>query len=91
MAFDYKKEYKEFYLSKDEPSISDPELYKRLAELTRSKELWRESIPYVASLLENQSPRITAKALWLIGEMEPCDFCFVRHRKGEVLERTKSV
>ena len=49
--------------------MTDTELYKRLAELTRSKELWVESIPYVASLLENRSPRITAKALWLLGEM----------------------
>ncbi len=71
--------------------MSDTELYKRLAELTRSKELWAESIPFVASLQENQSPRITAKALWLIGEMGLRDFCFVRHRKGEVWERTKSV
>jgi len=49
--------------------MTDTELYKRLTELTRSKELWRESISYVASLLENHSTRIMAKALWLIGEM----------------------
>lgn len=33
------------------------------------KEAWRENIAYVASLLENNSPRIAAKALWLLGEM----------------------
>ena len=69
MAVDYKKEYKELDLPKDEPSMTDTELYKRLADLTRSKELWAENIPYVVSLLENRSPRIMAKALWLLGEM----------------------
>lgn len=37
--------------------------------LTRDKERWKESIPYVASLLENDSVKIKAKALWLLGEM----------------------
>ena len=32
---------------------------------------------------------IRTQTLWQGGEM--CDFCFVRHRKGEVWERTKSV
>ena len=45
------------------------ELYKALGALTKRKEAWRENIAYVASLLENNSPRITAKALWLLGEM----------------------
>jgi len=71
--------------------MTDTEMCKRPTGLTRSKELWAESIPYVSSLLENYSTRITAKALWLLGEMGQCDFCFVRHRKDEVWERTKSV
>ena len=45
------------------------ELYKALGALTKRKEAWRENIAYVASLLENNSPRIAAKALWLLGEM----------------------
>lgn len=40
-----------------------------MGDLTRSKGEWQENIPYMASLLENQSLKITAKALWLLGEM----------------------
>ena len=36
MAFDYKKEHKDFYLPKDRISMTDMELYKRLADLTRT-------------------------------------------------------
>ena len=35
----------------------------------RYKTIWKQNIPYVASLLKNQSPKITAKAMWLLGEM----------------------
>lgn len=49
--------------------MTDNELYRSLGALTKRKEDWKESIPYVASLLENQSTKITAKALWLLGEM----------------------
>ena len=47
----------------------DKDLYRELGSLTKRKEIWRENISFVASLLENQSTRITAKALWLLGEM----------------------
>ena len=49
--------------------MTDNDLYRSLGALTKRKEVWRENIPYVASLLENQSLKITAKALWLLGEM----------------------
>ena len=49
--------------------MTDNDLYRSLGALTKRKETWRESIPYVASFLENQSSKITAKALWLLGEM----------------------
>ena len=49
--------------------MAESELYKSLGELTRNKERWEESIPYVASLLPCESVKIQAKALWLIGEM----------------------
>lgn len=49
--------------------MDDNELYRRLGALTRKKEAWKESVPYVGTLLEGQSPRVTAKALWLLGEM----------------------
>ena len=49
--------------------MTEKELYRALGDLTKRKEEWRESIPYVASLLENPSLMITAKALWLLGEM----------------------
>ena len=49
--------------------MNESELYRELGVLTREKEKWEESIPYVSSLLSLQSVRIQAKALWLLGEM----------------------
>lgn len=49
--------------------MNETELYKELGILTKEKERWEESIPYVASLLSHESVKIQAKALWLIGEM----------------------
>jgi len=48
---------------------SEKTLYSKLTALTKDKTVWQESIPYVGALLENQSPKITAKALWLLGDM----------------------
>ncbi len=45
------------------------ELYKQLGVLTKEKERWKDSIPYTAWLLEQESEKIQAKALWLLGEM----------------------
>ena len=47
----------------------DEKLYRKLGLLTKDKNIWKENIPYVASLLKSQSPKITAKAMWLLGEM----------------------
>ena len=47
----------------------DKDLYRELGTLTKRKEDWNNNIPHVGSLLENQSTRIMAKALWLLGEM----------------------
>ena len=47
----------------------DEKLYRELGQLTKDKTIWKQNIPYVASLLKNQSPKITAKAMWLLGEM----------------------
>ena len=47
----------------------EAELYKELGALTKTKEKWEESIPYVSSLLTHDSVKIQAKALWLLGEM----------------------
>jgi len=49
--------------------LTEAELYKELGTLTKSKEKWKESIPYVSSLLTHDSVKIQAKALWLLGEM----------------------
>ncbi len=49
--------------------MSESELYKALGILTKDKSKWEESIPYVSSLLGNESVKIQAKALWLLGEM----------------------
>ena len=48
--------------------MTEAELYKELGTLTKSKEKWKESIPYVSSLLTHDSVKIQAKALWLLGE-----------------------
>ena len=49
--------------------MTDAELYKELGALTKNKGRWKESIPYVSSLLTHDSVKIQAKALWLLGEM----------------------
>ena len=49
--------------------MNESELYKRLGILTKNKDVWEISIPYVSSLLFSGSVRIRAKALWLLGEM----------------------
>ena len=49
--------------------MTESELYKELGILTDDKDRWEDSIPYVASLLDHESVKIQAKALWLLGEM----------------------
>ena len=49
--------------------MSESELYKELGVLTKDRDRWKESIPYVSSLLAHESVKIQAKALWLLGEM----------------------
>ena len=49
--------------------MNESELYKELGALTKEKGRWKESIPYVSSLLTHESIKIQAKALWLLGEM----------------------
>ena len=53
--------------------VNESELYKELGTLTKDRERWETSIPYVSSLLSallsHDSVKIQAKALWLLGEM----------------------
>lgn len=49
--------------------MNTSELYKELGSLTKDRNRWQESIPYVSSLLAHESEKIQAKALWLLGEM----------------------
>ena len=49
--------------------MTEAELYKKLGQLTKNKDEWEQNIQYVAALLEHDSPKIKAKALWLLGEM----------------------
>ncbi len=49
--------------------MTGSELYKELGILTKDKDKWEESVPYVSSLLTHDSVKIQAKALWLLGEM----------------------
>lgn len=48
---------------------NESELYKELGVLTKEKDKWEESIPYVSSLLTHESTKIKAKAIWLLGEI----------------------
>ena len=49
--------------------LTESELYQQLGALTKKKDEWEASIPYVLSLLDSASVKIRAKALWLLGEM----------------------
>lgn len=49
--------------------MKEAELYKELGKLTKEKDKWKDSIPYVSSLLKHESVKIQAKALWLLAEM----------------------
>ena len=49
--------------------MTESELYKELGILTKEKDRWEESVPYISSLLTHESVQIRAKALWLLGEM----------------------
>ncbi|MBR4473402.1 MAG: HEAT repeat domain-containing protein [Oscillospiraceae bacterium] len=49
--------------------MTESELYKELGTLTKKRDEWETSIPYVSSLLDSASVKIKAKALWLLGEM----------------------
>ena len=53
----------------EDKGLTQSELYKALGTLTKDKGRWKESIPYVSSLLAHESVKIQAKALWLLGEM----------------------
>lgn len=49
--------------------LTETELYKELGKLTKEKAKWEEEAPHVSPLLNHESVRIQAKALWLLGEM----------------------
>ena len=49
--------------------MNETELYKELGTLTKDKDKWEGSIPYLSSLLAHESVKICAKALWLLGEI----------------------
>lgn len=49
--------------------MSESELYKELGSLMKDRSKWKDSIPYVSSLIDHESVKIQAKALWLLGEM----------------------
>lgn len=49
--------------------MTEAELYRELGGLTRDRGRWEESIDHVTSLLDHDSVKIKAKALWLLGEM----------------------
>ncbi len=49
--------------------MDERKLYSELGLLTKNKGQWEKNIDYVGSLLTGNSPKITAKVLWLLGEM----------------------
>ena len=44
----------------------DEKLYRELGQLTKDKTIWKQNIPYVASLLKNQTPKINDKAMCML-------------------------
>lgn len=52
----------------DEEKRNVSELYKQLGVLTKNRDRWEESVPFLLSLLAHDSAKIQAKALWLLGE-----------------------
>ena len=50
-------------------ALSEAAVYKKLGALTKDKSGWERHIPDLAALLASGSPKIQAKALWLLGEM----------------------
>lgn len=77
LTAEFGSEVQEFVLDMKQWQISQPymmvrtdqELYCTLSQRTKDKSLWKENLPNVAALLKNHSQKITAKALWLLGEM----------------------
>ena len=78
--------------------MTKAELYQELGALTKSKDKWKENIPYVGTLLHAQTVKITAKALWLLGEMGlaypqevkefvPSIAAFLKHEEALLRER----
>lgn len=49
--------------------MNESECYKELGILTKDRDRWEESIPYVSNFLTYESVKIQAKVLWLIGEI----------------------
>lgn len=49
--------------------MDERKLYSELGLLTNNKSQWEKNIDYVGSLLTGNSPKITAKVLWMLGEM----------------------
>ena len=49
--------------------MKESELYKELGILTKERNRWKESVPYISSLLTHESVKIQAKVLWLLGEI----------------------
>ena len=52
-----------------EPAVTEEELYKELGRLTKNKDEWPEKTAFVSSLLDTETVKLRAKALWLLGEM----------------------
>ena len=52
--------------------MTEAELYKELGTLAKSKEKWKESLPYVSSLLTHDSVKIQVKAasIWIVENPE---------------------
>ncbi len=64
--------------------MRESELYKELVFLTKDKSLWKENAPRVSSLLTQESVKIQAKTLWLLGEMGFADPLSVQDTVPEI-------
>ena len=58
--------------------MTETEIIRELGALTKDKNRWEASIPFLSSLLASESTKIRAKALWLLGEVGLAFPCSIR-------------
>lgn len=58
--------------------MNETELYKELGVFTKNKDKWKESIPYVSSLLHSSEPLLRERAVNAFGRIGRGDFIAIQ-------------